>query len=149
MSIQKVNSVSFSGIRKVVTAISPQEAKTIQNALNKDNFVSFLKPVKKSPLTQIINFFNGEKHVGILHKYKDGTFVGTRTFANGTKVTYSAQKIITKKFGETVFSNATVEGKGILSSTIPYKPFDKNGNIVINGDNKGNVGNDGAYKIVP
>ena len=130
MSIQKVNSPSFKGIRKVVRTISAKEAEIIQNVLNKDKTLSFMLPSKSNLLTQIINFYNGEKFVGILHKYKDGSFTGFRTFADGTSVSYSAHKILTKKFGETFFSEATVKGKGILASKLPYKPFDKKGNII-------------------
>ena len=134
MSIQKVNSVSFNGIRKVVTTISSKESEAIQNALekalSKKSSVSLLIPPKKTPLTQIINFFSGEKQVGILHKFKDGTFTGTRTFADGTRVTYGTSKVLTKKFGEIFLSGAEVKGKNVLTSFLPYKPFDKKGNII-------------------
>lgn len=130
MSIQKVNSVSFKGIRKVVKTISPKDAKIIQDTLNKKNPLSSLMPAKESPITQIVNFFSGKKIVGTIHKYKDGSFIGTRTFADGTKVTYSADYILTKKSGEKLYSSAVAKGKGILAPSIPYKPFDKNGNII-------------------
>ena len=130
MSIQKVSPTSFNGIRKVVSVISQKDAEIIQNTLNKCDSLQFMLPVKKSLLTEITTFFNGKKLVGMIHKYKDGSFMGTRTFADGTKVTYSGKKILTKKFGEIISSNATVKGKGILSSALPYKPFDKKGNII-------------------
>lgn len=131
MSIQKTNPISFSGIRKVVNNISQKDAKVIQKVFEKNDSLPFLLPVKKKLLSQIINFFNGKKQVGMIHKYEDGSFLGIRTFADGTRVIYGANKVLTKTFGEVISSNATVTGKGILSSTLPYKPFDKKGNIII------------------
>lgn len=133
MQTQKVNSLSFCGIRKVIRAISPKEADIINRAFikNKRNIPALI-PVKDNSLVEIVSLYNGEKLVGIQHKYKDGSFMGTRTFADGTSVTYSASYIFTKLFGKKLFSGATVKGKGILCKFLPYdKPIHKNGNPVI------------------
>ncbi len=130
MRIEKVNSPSFGGIRKEIIKIKPSAARAIQEAHDKSSTLNFLLPKKEKLLTKIINFFSGKKPVGNIQIYSDGSFDGIRIFSDGTKVMYGASKHLTKKYGEQFFAHAHVTGKGILHSSLPYKPFDKNGNII-------------------
>ena len=131
MYIKKTGYASFKGIRKVVRTISPEMSNLIKSVLKSNDSDVFLKQRKENPLVQIVSFYRGKKQVGILEKYKDGTFMGVRTFADGTSVTYSTRKVFTKLCGNIVIPSATVKGKGILSPFLPYLPYDKKGNIVI------------------
>ncbi len=127
MSIQKINSAqNFNGIRKVVKNIPLKDALAMQSAVEKNELSSL---VVRQPrlITKITRFFNGQKDVGSITHFNDGTFIGTRDYSDGTNVFVSTSKIYTKKFGETLFSKATVNGKNILTPTIPYTPFSKSG----------------------
>ena len=130
MRIEKVHSPSFSGIRKEIITITPSVAKAISDTRDKNSALDFLLPKKEKLLTKIIHFFSGKKPVGNIQIYNDGSFDGVRVFADGTKVIYGASKHLTKKYGEQLFFFSHVTGKGILHSSLPYKPFDKKGNII-------------------
>ena len=131
MSIQKINgSQSFCGIKKVVKTVSKNEASRIRKIVN-DKLSPSLIEYKHPLLKKITSFFSGEKQIGELSEYVDGSFNGYRDFSGGIKLTYGAHYGLTKKYGKKLFPYANVEGKGVFAPSIPYTPFDKNGKPVI------------------
>lgn len=127
MKVESVNNVSFKGIRKVVRFISTEEAKRFQQIQRESSDLNHLLHVERPLLKKVINFLYKNKIVGTHYEYADGTFMGNREFADGTKLTYSVNKVLTKMFGEKFFSSAFVRGKRILCESFPFEPFDKAG----------------------
>lgn len=140
MSIQKINSPSFGGIRKIVKPIVSETEKQI-NKIKKNligAYIDEFRITEKSrffgkinpKIKQITGFFAGKKNVGAIVEYADKSFMGVRTFADGTKAKISGAKHFTVLFGEIFLTGTSVSGKNILSSYFPHNPLNKKGQLV-------------------
>ena len=128
----KVNPVSFGGIRKVTTFVLPvskNKKLTEVSAVIQDGFVtSYNKKQAGSPLLKVTQFFaKNDKLVGNHIEYPNGNYRGTRTFANGLQMSYSATKsIISSLFISLLFEYTT------FSSTLTKESSNSNSNSYSN-----------------
>ncbi|MBO5948007.1 hypothetical protein J6Q66_04140 [bacterium] len=126
----KVNPVSFGGVRKVTTFVLPvskNKKLTEVSAVIQDGFVkSSDKKQAGSPLLKVTQFFaKNDKLVGNHIEYPNGNYQGTRTFANGLQMSYSATKLSDDFYvaGTTLKSPK----QGLISAHIAHDAYDKEG----------------------
>ena len=130
----KVNPVSFGGVRKVTTFVLPvskNKKLTEVSAVIQNGFVtSSNKKQAGSPLLKVTQFFaKNDKLVGNHIEYPNGNYQGTRTFANGLQMSYSATKLSDDLYlAGTTFKNPK---KGLISAHISHDAFDEKGKPVI------------------
>ena len=130
----RINSVSFAGIRKVTTFILPISSSKKLTDISvsiKDGFVtSYNKKQANSPLLKVTQFFaKKDKLVGTHIEYPNGGYKGSRTFANGLQMSYSA----TKLSDDLYLAGTTLKNpkKGLISAHISHDAFDEKGKPVI------------------
>ena len=130
----KVNPVSFGGIRKVTTFVLPvskNKKLTEVSAVIQDGFVkSSNKKQASFPLLKVTQFFaKNDKLVGNHIEYPNGNYQGTRTFANGLQMSYSATKLSDDLYvAGTTLKNPK---QGLISAHISHDAYDKKGKPVI------------------
>ena len=139
MSIKSVNAISFNGIRKITSYIIPTKKNLEQISLNiqkgkckilkSDTFVPATKAKEKS-LIKLTQFFNKDKLVGTHVDYVGGGYQGTREFANGIKISYSATKIGTNE-GKPIFVAGTNIKSSLICAHVSHDAYDKNGKPAI------------------
>lgn len=126
----KVNPVSFGGVRKVTTFVLPvskNKKLTEVSAVIQDGFVtSSDKKQAGSPLLKVTQFFTkNDKLVGNHIEYPNGNYRGTRTFANGLQMSYSATKLSDDLYvAGTTLKNPK---QGLISAHISHDAYDKEG----------------------
>ncbi|MBQ7449799.1 hypothetical protein IJS77_00140 [bacterium] len=139
MNIQRVNLPSFCGIKKVVSMVSPAQLKDYISSqddisqkacstLNADTFVPSQKE-NHEELIKMTQFFNNNRLVGTHYDFANGGYVGERTFADGTQISYSATKL-----GENFFvAGTSVKNpqKGLIGGHISHDAYDKKGRPAI------------------
>ena len=126
----KVSPVSFGGVRKVTTFVLPvskNKKLTEVSAVIQDGFVkSASKKQANSPLLKVTQFFTDkDKLVGNHIEYPNGNYRGTRTFANGLQMSYSA----TKLSDDFYIAGTTLKNpkQGLISAHISHDAYDKEG----------------------
>ena len=136
MNIQKINSQSFCGITKMVTICIPTTKRNlnsislnIQNAtcktIKKDSFIPS-KKAKSFSLAKMTQFFNKDNIVGTHIEFANGSYSGTRKFADGTKLSYSATNL-----GNGFFVAGTQIKAPWGSGHISHAAYDKKGKPAI------------------
>ena len=140
MSIQRVSSPSFGGIRRIVQPII-SETETQIDKIKKNLMGAYADEFSKAEeskffdkirpkIKKITGFFDGKKNVGAIVEYEDKSFLGMRTYADGTKAKISGSVHLTALFGYMLFTGTTVSGKNVLSSSLPHNVFNKKGELV-------------------
>ena len=126
----KIAHVSFSGVRKITTFVLPISSSkklTDISVIIKDGFVtSYNKKQANSPLLKVTQFFaKKDKLVGTHVEYPNGGYKGSRTFANGLQMSYSATKLSDDFYvaGTTLKSPK----QGLISAHISHDAYDKEG----------------------
>ena len=134
MSIDKINSPSFNGIRKVVSMVLPTKMRnldTISMSIQKgvcrtvkDGFVPS-KKAKPASLIKMTQYFNKDRLVGTHYDFAGGGYMGNRTFADGTQIKYSASRL----FGTDTFVAGTkFKREGFIGwGHMSHDAYDKNG----------------------
>ena len=128
MKIQKVNSPSFSGIRKVVSLIIPTKLKNLNavsmnihkgvcKTLKADTFVPS-KQAKPLSLIKMTQFFNKDKLVGTHYEFTNGSYEGNRIFADGTKIKYSTTNLGNNFFNAGI--SVSNKQKGLINGHISF-----------------------------
>ena len=130
----KVNPVSFGGVRKVTTFVLPvskNKKLTEVSAVIQDGFVTSSNKKQVGPqLLKVTQFFaKNDKLVGNHIEYPNGNYQGTRTFANGLQMSYSA----TKLSDDFYIAGTTLKNpkQGLISAHISHDAYDKKGKPVI------------------
>lgn len=122
----KTQTQTFDGIRKYTHTILPEDSKSFDKITLNIKDGQYMKTVKKDKarltylegVGRLTQWFDGDKLVGTLKEFANGTYIGSRVFSDGTSIEYSTR-------GNHVHTVVKKNGK-FLSHTTGYA-YDEKG----------------------